>query len=159
MNSHKFHFFWDGPLSQWYRSSFVVDGVKYYTAEQYMMAMKARHFGDADSEEKIMKTWNADEQKALGRKVKNFVPEVWSQVSKDYVFKGNLAKFSNPRLKELLLATGDLEIVEASPHDKIWGIGLSAADPRALDKSEWQGTNWLGEVLMRVRKELKNEQR
>jgi ribA/ribD-fused uncharacterized protein len=60
-------------------------------------------------------------------------------------------------MREELMATGDLEIVEASPEDKIWGIGLRESDPRAWDKSTWQGTNWLGEAIMRVRQKLREE--
>jgi ribA/ribD-fused uncharacterized protein len=120
-----------------------------------MMAMKAKHFNDEDTLSKIMKVRSPRVQKEYGRQVKNFDPVEWSNVSKDYVFKANLVKFSDPVLKQKLLETGDREIVEASPYDKIWGIGLDKDDPRALDKTQWQGTNWLGEVLMKVRETLK----
>jgi len=151
--SDKFEFFWGGIFSQWYKSRFNVDGVYYNCAEQYMMAMKAAFF--EDYVESIMKTTDPKAQKALGRQVKNFNSDRWNAVAKDFVFKANLAKFSDDTLKRLLLDTGDKEIVEASPYDKIWGIGMSETDPDRFDKSKWRGTNWLGEVLMQVRAELR----
>lgn len=151
-----FVFFYGGFMSQWYRSSFNIDGVEYCTAEQYMMAMKAHYFGDDDITAKIMDTEDPSEQKALGRQVSNFNAEAWNAVSRGFVYKGNMAKFSqNERLKKLLKDTGDAELVEASPYDKIWGIGLGMNNPDRLDKTKWRGTNWLGEVLMKVRKDLK----
>ena len=153
--SDKFEFFWGGIFSQWYKSRFNVDGVYYNCAEQYMMAMKAAFFEDYVTLESIMKTTDPKAQKALGRQVKNFNSDRWNAVAKDFVFKANLAKFSDDTLKRLLLDTGDKEIVEASPYDKIWGIGMSETDPDRFDKSKWRGTNWLGEVLMQVRAELR----
>lgn len=151
-----FVFFWDGVYSQWFRSYFVVDGVTYNCAEQYMMAMKAVFFEDSETLTAIMESMNPRDQKALGRQVRNFDTARWDAVSRDFVFKANVAKFSqNERLKEFLLNTGDKEIVEASPYDKIWGIGMSETDPDRFDKAKWRGTNWLGEVLMRVRTELR----
>lgn len=155
MNNDKFVFFWDGPFSQWHRSYFTVDGVTYNCAEQYMMAMKAVFFEDSETLTAIMESMNPRDQKALGRQVRNFDATRWNAVSKDFVFKANIAKFSDERLKQVLLNTGDKEIVEASPYDKIWGIGMSETDPDRFDKSKWRGTNWLGEVLMQVRTELR----
>jgi ribA/ribD-fused uncharacterized protein len=157
MKNNTFFFFWGGPLSQWFKSPFTRDGTVYATAEQYMMAMKAQYFGDSDALRKIMATSVPKEQKAIGRTVKNFDPQKWTEVCRDFVLKGNLAKFKDPHLRSILLATGDLELVEASPYDKIWGIGLAAADPRALNKSQWLGTNWLGMTLMKVREAIKDE--
>jgi ribA/ribD-fused uncharacterized protein len=150
-----FVFFWDGIYSQWHKSNLVIDGVTYNCAEQYMMAMKAKHFNDEETLAKIMSIGSPRIQKEYGRQVKNFDPIEWTNVCKDYVFKANLVKFSDPILKKSLLNTGTKEIVEASPYDKIWGIGLDQDDPRALDKKQWQGTNWLGEVLMKVRETLR----
>lgn len=147
--------FYGGPFSQWYPYRMVIGGVSYNTAEQYMMAMKATYFGDKESLDKIMATNNPRDQKALGRKVKNFDAGMWSAVSREYVYIANLAKFSEDTMKLMLLGTGNKEIVEASPTDTIWGIGLSEDDPRALDKSQWRGTNWLGEAIMRVRNDLR----
>jgi ribA/ribD-fused uncharacterized protein len=96
--------------------------------------------------------------------VKNFDAEAWNAVSRGFVYEANMAKFGqNEDLLQYLLATGDRELVEASPYDRIWGIGigLPARDPanreKLLDKSQWRGTNWLGEVLMKVRRDIRNE--
>lgn len=151
----KFVFFYGGPFSQWYQSQFEIDGIKYNCAEQYMMAMKANTFNDKEAYDKIMKSHDPSTQKATGRKVKNFNPEVWNKVAKDYVYKANVAKFSVPYLKEILLNTGDQEIVEASPSDRIWGIGLPMGHPDLADKTKWQGTNWLGECIMKARETLR----
>lgn len=154
----EFEFFWDGPCSQWHDSVFTVDGVEYNCAEQYMMAKKAEFFGDEDIQQEIMEADLPREQKALGRQVRDFDADRWNDVSRDIVYVGNMAKFSqNPHLLEYLLATGDKEIVEASPYDKIWGIGLREEDQRATDRSQWQGTNWLGEVCMAVRTALRSD--
>lgn len=150
-----FVLFWGGKFSQWYPYKMTIDGTEYNCCEQYMMAEKARLFGDLDSLQKIMATKDPKEQKAIGRTVKNFVPQMWDKISKDVVFRANLAKFSDPEMKKYLFSFGNEEIVEASPYDKIWGIGLGEDDPDALDKSKWQGTNWLGEAIMAVREALK----
>lgn len=153
----QFVFFWGGPFSQWYRHDIVVDGITYNTAEQFMMAMKAKHFGDTEMLTRIMATKDPRKQKAFGREVRKFDPAEWSNVSKSYVYTANLSKFSDPTMIKHLLDTGDKEIVEASPYDKIWGIGLSENDPDRLDKAKWRGTNWLGEVLMQVRDTLNSK--
>lgn len=147
--------FYGGPFSQWYPTQITIDGTTYNTAEQFMMAMKAQYFGDLDTKAKIMATKDPGEQKRLGRQVKNFEAPLWQTVGPEYVYMANLAKFSEPTMKLMLLGTGDKEIAEASPYDSIWGIGLSENDPRALDKSQWRGTNLLGEAIMRVRNDLR----
>jgi len=149
--------FWGGPFSQWYPSLFEVEGIKYNCTEQYMMVKKAGLFGDENAQLKIMASDDPREQKRIGRTVENFVPERWNVVAKDIVFRANMAKFTqNPECFAYMMNIGDQEIVEASPEDTIWGIGLSADDPDAYDKTKWKGTNWLGEVLMMVRDVLKS---
>lgn len=116
-------------------------------------------FGDYETAHAILETQNPKEQKALGRKVKNFTPDEWNTVARTIVYYGNLAKFSqNPELLQQLLDTGDTLLVEASPYDTIWGIGLNEEDARNTPPENWKGTNWLGEVLVRVRQKLSNEQ-
>lgn len=155
MTTDKFVFFYGGVFSQWFYHDMEIDGVTYNCAEQYMMAMKAKTFNDTASLEKIMGTFDPREQKAYGRKVQGFDADMWNCVAKNYVYKANLAKFSGD-LKQDLLETGDRELVEASPYDKIWGIGLGMDSKHLTDKTKWQGTNWLGETLMRVRDTLSN---
>jgi ribA/ribD-fused uncharacterized protein len=151
----EFHFFWQGPFSQWHLCRFTVDNVQYNCAEQFMMAEKARLFGDTDRLKQIMVEIDPARQKKYGRAVANFKADKWNAVCQELVFKGNLAKFSqNDYLKTKLLDTGDKILVEASPYDRIWGIGYNAKDALTVPKSAW-GTNWLGQVLMRVRAALR----
>lgn len=155
MKNEKYVFFWGGVYSNFYPCSFILDNVKYNCSEQYFMAQKSLYFNDKDAYDKIMKASTPMEQKKIGRTIKNFDPEIWGKVSKDIMYNGVYGKFSqNPNLLKELLSNGDKEYVEASPQDKIWGIGLRENDPRAWDKKHWLGTNWLGQTLDRVRKEL-----
>ena len=154
LRTGKFVLFWGGWPSQWHRSSFVIDGIAYNCGEQFMMAEKARVFGDA-ALARILRAASPREQKALGRRVRGFDEDQWNRVCRGIVYTGNLAKFSqNDGLLKKLLATGERTIVEASPTDRIWGIGLSQTDFRAQDPAQWQGTNWLGIALMQVRETL-----
>jgi len=153
----KFTFFWSGPFSNWHPSPFEIDGVWYNCSEQYMMAEKARLFNDKVNLAKIMASPDPSDQKAYGRLVQGFDKAKWESVAKDVMYKGCLAKFSQDRgLKVVLLATEGTTLVEASPEDRIWGIGLSKNDPRAKDRAQWRGTNWLGETLNKVRDYLKS---
>ncbi|WP_299454687.1 NADAR family protein [uncultured Microscilla sp.] len=159
-NQEQFTFFWEtrSPLSQWHPSDFTVDGVAFNCAEQYMMCQKAKLFEDQQIAAQILLTKKPRDQKALGRKVRNFDSAIWNNHCKKIVYEGNYAKFTqNEALKASLLATTGTTLVEASPYDKIWGIGLAADHPDAQDKSKWQGTNWLGEVLTQLRNDLINE--
>lgn len=151
----KFTLFWRGPLSQWYPSKFS-DGAHHYNcAEQYMMAQKALMFEDFKSHLKIMGAKSPSDQKKFGRKVDNFDEDRWNAEARSIVYQGNQLKFTqNPSLLDALMATLGTTLVEASPYDTIWGIGLSESDPRAHDRSTWQGTNWLGEVLTTLRENL-----
>ena len=143
-------------LSQWYMCSFVVDNVSYNCAEQFMMAEKARIFGDDDTWQQIMASYDPMTIKKLGRKVRNFNAYVWKKNCQEVVKRGNLAKFSqNQKLLEYLLGTGDKILVEASPKDTIWGIGLADDASEASNPRLWQGENLLGFALMEVRDMLK----
>ncbi len=141
-------------LSQWYDASFVVEGVKYRTAEHYMMAEKARLFGDEETREKILAATSPGGAKALGRGVRGFVETTWDDHRSDIVYKGNVEKFlQNVDLGAFLVGTGSRVLVEASPRDRVWGIGLTEDDARASDPRKWKGLNLLGFALMRARKE------
>ncbi len=154
----KFTFFWGGEFSQWYPSRFMIDGVIYNCAEQYMMAKKSELFNDWATYELIMNSSSPREQKALGRGVANFNPEIWNANCKRFVNEASIAKFSqNQNLLEVLMKTTGTTLVEASPEDKIWGIGLTHNDPKALNRTTWKGTNWLGEILTEVRTEFEKE--
>lgn len=152
--------FWGEPtaFSQWTMCEFTIDGVEYTSAEQWMMASKARLFGDLDMEKKILETNSPRKQKAFGRRVKGFEQKEWQENSMDIVVRGNMAKFEqNESLKERLLQTGEKIIVEASPYDKIWGIGLGPNNANALVPEKWKGLNLLGQAIMTVRDRIRAE--
>lgn len=143
-------------LSQWWPAPFAIGDQLYPTAEHYMMVEKARLFGDEEILSKILSTNDPAAAKALGRKVKLFDPHRWEQHAILAVTRGNEAKFQqNSELGAWLRQTGDAVLVEASPVDAIWGIGLAADDPKAQDPASWPGTNLLGFILMRVRETLR----
>lgn len=143
-------------LGQWQPSEFDVDEDKYTCAEQYMMAMKARLFEDNEMEEQIMQTSDPKIMKALGKKIKKFDQTIWDKVKYSIVLNGNYYKFSqNNEMRDFLLSTGEKILVEASPLDTIWGIGLSENNVKAQNPNTWRGKNLLGFALMEVRDELK----
>lgn len=160
-------FFWghraltDGSVdascfSQWWVSGFLSDGKNYVCAEQFMMAEKARLFGDEDALAKIMLSRDPREMKELGRTVRGFVQEIWEAESYAIAKRGNIAKFAqNPVLGRFLLSTGNRVIVEASPLDRIWGIGMSKHHPDASNPDRWRGLNRLGFALMEARDALR----
>ena len=145
-------------LSQWYDCYFEVAGVQYHTTEQYMMASKASLFGDEEVLQEIMTADTPYDYKKLGRKIRGFEQEPWDAKKYEIVVEGNKAKFGqNPDLKEFLLSTGDALLAEASPYDKIWGIGLDREQAMNGSVEQWQGENLLGCALMDVRDWLRNE--
>ncbi|MBI9050772.1 MAG: NADAR family protein [Anaerolineaceae bacterium] len=146
-------------LSQWWPASFSIDGTFYLTAEHFMMAEKARLFGDFEIHEKILITESPEKVKKLGRLVHGFDEKIWNENRLEIVLRGNRAKFQqNGNLGAYLIHTQEQIIVEASPFDTVWGIGLSEDDHRAFKPEQWMGLNLLGFALMRVRSEL-NEYR
>lgn len=139
-------------LSQWFEAGFDIDGIRYPTAEHYMMAEKARLFGDDDALQKILQATHPGDAKKLGRTVKNYQEEMWRQYRFDIVVRGNRAKFSqNDRLKKFFISTEKKVLVEASPRDRIWGIGMGKSNPDVESPSKWKGLNLLGFALMEVR--------
>lgn len=142
-------------FSQWYQAAFEIDGICYPTAEHFMMAEKARLFGDDIALAAILSAPTANDAKAGGRKVRNYVEEVWAAQRFDIVVRANMGKFGqNPALRAFLLATKGKVLVEASPLDRIWGTGIASDDPRANKPQEWEGLNLLGYALMEVRARL-----
>nr|WP_316521305.1 NADAR family protein [Kitasatospora sp. K002] len=142
-------------LSQWWPSEFTVDGVTYASAEHWMMAGKARMFGDEEIAQQVLEAQSPAEAKKLGRLVKGFDDERWVAGRFELVVAGNVAKFGQDEtLRSYLLGTGDRVLVEASPLDRIWGIGLAADDIRSQQPSEWRGLNLLGFALMEARARL-----
>jgi ribA/ribD-fused uncharacterized protein len=162
-NKSKFLFFWghqkskDGSItktcfSQWWESPFTVNGVVYKTSEHWMMAKKAELFGDKEMVAKIVAAKSPAEAKDLGRQVKNFNESIWNEKRFEIVVEGNFHKFSqNEELKAFLVDTKKRILVEASPVDKIWGIGLTAESDKAENPLQWNGLNLLGFALMEVR--------
>jgi len=153
-------FFKSNCFSQWEWSEFEVKGVKYNSCEQFMMSGKARLFGDAETEKLIMQAERPAEQKQLGRDVKNFEVQVWEDACFDIVLEGNMAKFrQNEWMRERLLNSGAKLLAEGAAYDRVWGIGIDCTDQeRAQDLREWEGTNYLGQVLMVVRRRLLEEE-
>ncbi|MBO9611475.1 MAG: NADAR family protein [Dyadobacter sp.] len=144
-------------LSQWWQSAFVIGDVTYRTSEHWMMAEKARLFENEPLRERIIACASPGEAKALGRMVENFDEQTWITKRREIVLEGSIQKFSqNPELGSYLLNTSDRILVEASPVDPVWGIGLPADDPRAHDPTRWEGLNLLGFTLMETRDLLTN---
>lgn len=143
-------------MSQWYPAAFADAQYHYASAEHYMMAQKALLFGDDDCFHKTLQTTYPGAAKALGREVRGFEQERWNALRVSYVVQGNLLKFSqHDALKQFLLSSGDRVLVEASPLDDIWGIGLDEKQARSLSVEQWPGLNLLGFALMRVRKKIR----
>jgi ribA/ribD-fused uncharacterized protein len=160
----KYCFFWghtvNDPVtatcfSQWYPIGFELDGIRYATPEHYMMAQKATLFADESTRELILLARTPAQAKKLGREVRGFDDAAWKAARFDIVVRGNRAKFAqNAELKQYLLQTGERVIVEASPVDSIWGIGMARDEPGADNPAAWKGLNLLGFALMQVRAEL-----
>jgi ribA/ribD-fused uncharacterized protein len=143
-------------LSQWWPSPFTVDGVRYATAEHWMMAAKARLFGDPEAERLVLAADHPAQAKKAGRLVRGFDEAVWSRERFGVVVEGSVHKFAaHGALRDFLLGTGERVLVEASPVDRVWGIGLAAGDEGAWDPERWRGPNLLGFALMEARRRLR----
>lgn len=162
-----FLFFWghqpskDGTItktcfSQWWKCGFNVDGIEYKSAEHFMMAKKAELFDDLEVRNKIINANSPAAVKKLGREVRNYNDSIWAEKRYEIVKEGNFYKFDqNPDLKKFLLTTEDKILVEASPVDAIWGIGMASDNKNCNNPEKWRGLNLLGFALMEVRDELK----
>ena len=163
----KYLFFWghtpraDGQLSpsclsQWWPATFREGDDTFASAEHYMMAEKARLFADDEVLEEILTAATPGEAKALGRRVRDFDDSNWEAHRSDIVTRASVGKFgSNDELRSYLVGTGQRVLVEASPRDRIWGIGMGKNNPAAEQPSAWRGLNLLGFALMRARAELR----
>lgn len=139
-------------LSQWWKCRFTVNGIEYSCAEQFMMAEKARMFKDEEMLTMIMQASHPKEMKAYGRAVKNFEHKIWDGACYEIVKQASMAKFSqNPELWDFLKNTKRRILVEASPRDRIWGIGMGKNNPDAECPVKWRGTNLLGFALTETR--------
>ncbi|KAI6654311.1 hypothetical protein LOD99_709 [Oopsacas minuta] len=155
-NTHV-EYFWrtESPFSQFHSADFRVNRTLYVCAEQYMMSNKARLFEDNSKLTDIMSAVEPKKMKKYGREVKNFDQDIWKMCCRQYVQEGNVAKFSqNPKLLSIFLKTDDKYFAEASPMDRIWGIGMAQSSPQAANPNSWKGTNWLGEALNLVKYEF-----
>ena len=151
------HPFYGGPFSQWAACDFNLLGKEFNCAEQAMMYSKATLFNDTDSAVQIMETADPHRQKKLGRLVENFDFDDWMEICREIVTVINVAKFSqHPTYLTHLKDTATLTLVEASPSDKIWGVGLAVDDPLVMDPNNWNGTNWLGDCIMVARQIILN---
>jgi len=141
-------FFYGSIFSQWGDAPFRDrEGNNFFTAEHFMMYHKAKCFDDKEMMEKILKERSPKAVKAFGRQVKNFNKEKWEKIAMPVVILGNYLKFNNDKLRPQILEHKDRFFVEASPYDRIWGIGLAVNDDKIFDRRNWRGTNWLGESL------------
>lgn len=160
----KYLFFWrhqpsrDGSVtascfSQWWAEHpFTHEEIVYKTAEHWMMAGKARLFEDEEMLQQILEAESPGEAKKLGRQVRNFDQVIWKEHRSAIVVEGNVHKFSQHEdLKAFLISTGERVIVEASPRDRIWGIGMGKNNENAERPENWRGLNLLGFALMEVR--------
>jgi ribA/ribD-fused uncharacterized protein len=143
-------------LSALYEAPIQVEGMTFPTVEHYFQWSKAKQFGDAEAQAKILKTPSAKSVKAYGKKVKNFNEEAWTEVSQGVMRTGLKAKFmQHPELLKKLRETGTRPLAEADPRGKFWGIGTSADTSKANDPAKWPGKNIMGKLLEEIRTELK----
>lgn len=156
-----FEFFWgtSHPFSQWHPATFIIEGITFNCAEQYMMYRKAKLFCDEEIAEQILQAKKPSVQKELGRLVQNFDAAEWKQNRERIVYEGNFYKFTqNDNLRKFLMDTADKTIVEASPVDNVWGIGMAESNPDARNPEKWNGENLLGKILMELRADLAKSQ-
>ncbi|HWG62787.1 MAG TPA: NADAR family protein [Streptosporangiaceae bacterium] len=144
-----------GCLSQWWPAPFSIDDITYPTAEHWMMAAKARLFRDDQALAAVLAANSPIDAKAAGRAVRGYREQDWAAARFDLVVAGSVAKFrQNPDLADFLRGTGRKVLVEASPRDRIWGVGMGARNPDVKRPSRWRGTNLLGFALMNARNQL-----
>ena len=152
-----YYFFYGSYLSNWADTEFIdtKTGFPYNCSEQYMMHKKALLFNDLEIAKRIMNADHPGEQKVLGRKVKNFNKEVWDEHARDIVYEGCYYKYTQNEIAyNYLMETRGSYLVEGSPTDTVWGVGLGCYDQDITNPKNWKGTNWLGQVLTSLREDL-----
>lgn len=152
MNDTNYIFFYGGAFSNWYPSPMIIDNLPFANSEQAFMWYKAITFDDLETADKVLSATDPRKAKALGRSVSNYSDSVWNKLRYNIMVDILKHKFAqNQDYMVELMATGNKVIVEASPTDTIWGIGLSQYDPDRFDEFKWKGSNLLGKALMDVR--------
>ena len=143
------------PLSNMFDCDFVVDGVWYHTTEQFIVVQKAMLFGDADIISQVRQLRNPVQMKQRGKEIKGLNRDEWHVKAPALILPGLLAKFEQVNVcRAMLLATGDRLLVEASPHDLFWGVGIGLNDVRLWNRKYHRGHNMMGKLLMTVRDEI-----
>jgi ribA/ribD-fused uncharacterized protein len=145
----------NGWLSNWSNHPISdTTGTTYPTVEHLIMARKASLMDDSASLEKILKTKSARTAKSLGRKVSNWDEMKWQSRREAIALEGlQLKVVQHEEVADLLKTTTPKTLVEASPYDKIWGIGLASTHVNATQPEKWKGSNLLGKLWMKVRDE------
>lgn len=150
-------FFWGGIFSNWYPCKFIYKNIEFNCSEQALMYEKAILFKDREIAQKILDAKTPKEQKALGRLVKNYNENIWSKNREKIMINILLAKFtSNNKLKNVMIKYKNYQFVEASPFDRIWGIGLHEDNELIKDETNWRGQNLLGKALTKVCNQINN---
>ena len=150
-----FYFGSHSVFSHWYKCNFQIEGQNFCCIDQYLMYSKAILFDDKEIAFKILHSTDPKRHRYLGREVKNFSKQIWHQHCKQFAYEANHAKFTqNKNLQKHLAETIGKCFAEASPYDRNWGIGLSQSNPKNIDRNNWKGKNWCGEVLEAVRKNI-----
>lgn len=147
-------YFYGSVFSNWYMHSFEYGIQKFNCSEQAFMYHKAMVFKDYECAKLILNSTNPADQKKLGRQVKNYDDAYWNSMRYRIMKQILYSKFYNQKMRKILFDTGTKIIVEASPYDTIWGVGLSENDDRILDEKNWRGQNLLGKALMETRKTM-----
>lgn len=143
-------------FSNSFEAPMQIDGVTFPTVDHYFEWSKAKQFGDADAEKKILKTASSKSVLAYGKKIKNFDEAAWAEKSEGVMRTALKAKFmQHPELRKKLVDTKERPIGEADPRDKEWSIGTGADTAKAKNPEKWPGKNKLGKLLMELRGELK----
>lgn len=155
MTQKKYKFFYGGIYSNFHRCKFTIDDQVFTSTEQYMMYMKALTFDDLNIAGEVLNNTDPKVIKALGRKIKGFNDEIWNQVKEDIVYKGLYAKFTQNHDLYTAMKEENCDLfVEASPSDKIWGIGLSYEKAIYTREQYWPGQNLLGKLLTKVKNNI-----